>query len=362
MRRRLILALLVPALVGTMVGVGFAAKAKSGEAPAVVEAPVVQAVVVEPVDEPTEDGVEEPTEEPVEEPAEEPTEDPTEDAGPGYDVAAVQQQLTEGRYYIGAIDGKPGPATTSAIMAFQKVNGLSADGVVGPATLAALAAPAVPALKGGPATRIEVDLTKQVLYLVKGDALVRTLPVSSGNGATYATAGGGTARALTPVGTFTIERRIVGERHAPLGVLYDPLYFHKGWAIHGSNSVPAYPASHGCVRVTRPDAIWLAGQVSNGTTVILYGGTHTFERGSAAAGTDAPAGDTTAPEPTSPEPAPTAAPTPEPQPTAAPTPAPEPTAAPTPAPEPATSTTPEPEPAADPTPAPDDSGTPLPAP
>jgi peptidoglycan hydrolase-like protein with peptidoglycan-binding domain len=159
-------------------------------------------------------------------------------AAPAYDVVAAQRTLADLGYYLGAADGKRGGAFRSAVMAFQKVQGLGADGVVGPATLKALAAPARPALKAsGPSNRVEVDLTKQVLYVVKGGAVSRILPVSSGNGATYAQKDGSTARALTPTGRYTIQRRIVGERKADLGTLYDPQYFYRGWAIHGSNSV-----------------------------------------------------------------------------------------------------------------------------
>ena len=36
-------------------------------------------------------------------------------------------------------------------------------------------------------------------------------------------------------------------------MLYRPAYFNNtGYAIHGSPSVPAYPASHGCIRITNP--------------------------------------------------------------------------------------------------------------
>jgi hypothetical protein len=201
------------------------------------------------------------------------------------------------------------------------VHGLGADGVVGPATLKALAAPRTPTLKASsPSNRVEVDLTKQVLYVVKGGAIQRILPVSSGNGATYLQKDGDKARALTPVGWYTIQRRIVGERKADLGTLYDPQYFYRGWAIHGSNSVPAFPASHGCVRVTRADAKWLLGAISNGMSVYLYGGRHTFPAGSSAPGTDSPTGDT---------PADTASPSPSPKPTsAAPSPKPSPTSSP----------------------------------
>ena len=223
-------------------------------------------------------------------------------------IVAAQRVLTDGGYYVGALDGRRGSALRSALMAFQKVNGLSVDGAIGPATLKALAAPRQPVLRGSsPSNRVEVDLNRQVLYVVKGGKISRIMPVSSGNGATYRQKDGSKARALTPVGYYTVQRRIVGERKADLGTLYDPQYFYGGWAIHGSNSVPAGPASHGCVRVTRADAKTLLRSLSNGMAVYLYGGQHTFAAGSSAPGTDNPTGDT--PSDAAPEPAETAQPT-----------------------------------------------------
>lgn len=293
-----------------------------------------------------------------------PTPIPTED-GTEAEVAAVQQSLTELGYYVGAVDGKAGPATASAVQAFQKVNGLSADGVIGPNTIAAMADPAQPALVGGPATRVEVDLDTQVLVLVEGGSVSRILPISSGSGDRYSTAGGGTAESVTPVGTYTVERRISGERHAPLGTLYDPMYFYRGWAIHGSNSVPAYPASHGCVRVTRADAKWLFERVGVGMPIVLHGDRNAFDpRQGESAGTAEPAGDTPDTTPPdgiqTPEPTPGAtepAPAPEPsqpaesQPTTAP-PA-EPTTPPEPTPTGGTTPDAQPPPAAPPTPVPE---------
>jgi hypothetical protein len=170
---------------------------------------------------------------------------------------------------------------------------------------------------------VEVDLTKQVLYVVKGGAVQRILPVSSGNGATYEQKDGSTARALTPTGYYKIQRRIVGVREADLGTLYDPQYFYRGWAIHGSNSVPAGPASHGCVRVTRADATWLLRNISVGMSVHLYGGRHTFSAGSSAPGTDSPTGDTASDTQASPAATPTrASAKPSPRPSVAPSPKP----------------------------------------
>jgi hypothetical protein len=219
----------------------------------------------------------------------------------------------------------------SAVMAFQKVQGLGADGSVGPATLAALKAPRTPVLKAkSPGNRVEIDLTKQVMYVVSGGTLRRILPVSSGNGERYRQKSGRYARALTPTGWYKVQRRIYGERVADLGTLYDPQYFYRGWAIHGSNSVPSYPASHGCVRVTRADAKWLLGAINVGTSVYLYGGRHTFPAGSSAPGTDNPSGDTDPPPSPSPTPKPSTSPSPSKSPTPKPSSSPSPSASPTP--------------------------------
>jgi hypothetical protein len=198
------------------------------------------------------------------------------DPEPVVDVAAVQRQLADLGLYLGAADGVQGQQTTAAVMAFQRVNDLQVDGVIGPQTLGALESPEAPRVGDGPATRIDVDLTRQLLHLVEDGERIVTLHVSSGNGQPYETSSGGTAYGNTPIGSFVVERRIAGERKADLGILYDPLYYYQGWAIHGSNSVPAHPASHGCIRVTRADARWLFDRVPDGTPVVLHGGQHVF--------------------------------------------------------------------------------------
>ncbi len=50
----------------------------------------------------------------------------------------IQQKLKDLGYYFGSIDGIYGNATRNAVVAFQKANGLTADGVAGPKTIAAL--------------------------------------------------------------------------------------------------------------------------------------------------------------------------------------------------------------------------------
>ena len=83
-----------------------------------------------------------------------------------------------------------------------------------------------------------------------------------------------TDTAVTPVGTFRINReRPDGWWVGDLGQIYRPKYFIGGVAIHGSLSVPAYPASHGCVRVSvaAMDMIWEQEILPRGTTVVVYG-------------------------------------------------------------------------------------------
>ena len=56
----------------------------------------------------------------------------------GNEVKEVQRKLKLWGYYNGAVDGVFGAGTKSAVIAFQKKNGLKADGVVGKATYKAL--------------------------------------------------------------------------------------------------------------------------------------------------------------------------------------------------------------------------------
>ena len=56
----------------------------------------------------------------------------------GGEVKEVQRRLKQWGYYTGAVDGIFGAGTKKAVIAFQKKNGLTADGVVGKATFAAL--------------------------------------------------------------------------------------------------------------------------------------------------------------------------------------------------------------------------------
>jgi lipoprotein-anchoring transpeptidase ErfK/SrfK len=108
--------------------------------------------------------------------------------------------------------------------------------------------------------------------VVEGGQTRWVLNTSTGNGEAYAAPSGGTAVATTPTGRFAINREVDGLREAPLGTLYRPKYFVGGIAIHGSGSIPATPASHGCARVTNAamDLLWASGLAPMGTPVVVH--------------------------------------------------------------------------------------------
>jgi lipoprotein-anchoring transpeptidase ErfK/SrfK len=155
-------------------------------------------------------------------------------------------------------------------MAFQKVSGLGRTGVADPVTLTAVAGATDPAplVPTGAPTRVEVDMTRQVLLVWTDGRLIRILPVSTGSGKRYCE-NGNCGVAVTPLGEFRAERRIPGLHRSPLGVLYNPVYFHEGFAIHGSPSIPASPASHGCVQVPIHTSRWIYDHVTDGTPIHL---------------------------------------------------------------------------------------------
>jgi peptidoglycan hydrolase-like protein with peptidoglycan-binding domain len=185
-------------------------------------------------------------------------------------VAALQQRLVELGYWLGEADGTYGQLTRQAVMAFQKVEGLGRDGVAGPITQERLAVAARPTPRGGGG--LEIDLSRQVLFIVDGGQVTWAINTSTGNGEAYTSSSGGQARAVTPPGQFTVQREIDGLREAPLGTLYRPKYFNGGIAVHGSGSIPANPASHGCARVTNSamDMLWASGAAAIGTPVWVY--------------------------------------------------------------------------------------------
>ena len=171
----------------------------------------------------------------------------------GPSVLALEQRLARLHYALRGIDGVYDHDTTEAVLAFQKVNGLPRTGRVEAWLWRRLAAAGIPRpLRGG--DYIEVDKTRQVLFVVEAGVVTKVVHVSTG------------ATGNTPLGSWHVYRTVPGWDW----VLWYPLYFKGGFAIHGYPSVPAYPASHGCVRIPMWIAPSLYGAHGRGTTVVVH--------------------------------------------------------------------------------------------
>lgn len=191
------------------------------------------------------------------------------DSGP--QVLALQQRLTELGYWLGTPDGTYGGLTTQAVLALQGVAGLQRDGKAGPQTAAALAAGAHyrPTSSSGVVT--EIDRDKGVIAFVRDGQVRLVVHTSTGSYEEY-TNKGRTLLADTPAGSYSVTWAYDGMRNGDLGELYRPRYFHPdGIAVHGYPSVPAYPASHGCARVSNAaiDMIWRDDLMPKGSAVVV---------------------------------------------------------------------------------------------
>jgi len=190
----------------------------------------------------------------------------------GERVLSLQRRLREQGYWLGQPDGTYGDLTAQAVMAFQKVNGLERDGIAGRGTIAALEDAARPHGRSTTGNLVEVDKKRQVLLVIRGGEVEWVVNVSTGTEKPYQV-NGRTELADTPAGRWTVSWVEDGVDWGELGGLYRPRYFHSdGIAVHGYHDVPAYPASHGCVRVADAvmDWIWAADVMPLGSAVWVY--------------------------------------------------------------------------------------------
>ena len=102
----------------------------------------------------------------------------------------------------------------------------------------------------------EGNLSLQLVALVDGSHVVSIYPTSSGKPSTP-----------TILGNFRVYSKVPG--YLPDG-MYFSNFFHGGYAIHGYNPAPDYPASHGCMRVPIVDALSIYDWLKIGDWVDVY--------------------------------------------------------------------------------------------
>jgi peptidoglycan hydrolase-like protein with peptidoglycan-binding domain len=201
----------------------------------------------------------------------------------GAETARLQSRLMELGFWVQGADGDYGLTTRQAVMAFEKYMGFdSPDGKLDEQTAAAISNMDLrPVARANSGTLVEVDKAKQLLFFVVDGRTEFILNTSTGNGEPYEEPDQNTPGeiqrgiSLTPSGLHDVNReRPEGWWEGDLGEIYRPKYFVGGVAVHGSNSIPNYPASHGCVRVSVPamDWIWETGIMPLKTPVWVHDG------------------------------------------------------------------------------------------
>ena len=183
-------------------------------------------------------------------------------AGPGSRglfVSLIQSRLAALHYAVPQ-DGVYDTPTQNAILAYRKVRGWERIFTLDHGVVRGL-------LNGtgtfqvrypGQGRHVEADLTDQTLALINGAHVYQIYPISSGKPSTP-----------TVLGTYHVYSRVPG--YLPDGMYFSNFFF-RGYAIHGYDPSPTYPASHGCLRLPIDDAIAVYDWITYGTTVDVYYG------------------------------------------------------------------------------------------
>jgi peptidoglycan hydrolase-like protein with peptidoglycan-binding domain len=203
-------------------------------------------------------------------------------ASSGADTLRAQMRLLELGFWLNDVNGRYGITTSQAVMAFQKYYGLTTDGVLGNETAVVLSnVTERPSSRADAGTLVEIDKGLQLLFFVIDGRVEWILNTSTGSEKPYIEPDKNTpgeiqtGDSITRNGMHDVYReRPEGWWEGDLGSIYRPKYFSGGEAIHGSNHIPDYPASHGCVRISVPamDWIWETGILPIGTPVWVHEG------------------------------------------------------------------------------------------
>ncbi|MBA3288380.1 MAG: murein L,D-transpeptidase, partial [Acidimicrobiia bacterium] len=217
----------------------------------------------------------------------------------GDDVVQVQRRLRQLGFAPGPIDGQFGGLTQASVWAFEKLvldtPRAEATGIVTDRMWQRMQddirfEPRRP--DADTADHTEVYLPQQVAIFFRDDEPVLITHISSGTGerwcdevtispgeignveGTEPLKRGECGVSDTPGGVYHYDRAVEGIRESALGSLWNPVYFNYGIAIHGAQTVPLYPASHGCIRMPLTISETFQKFVSIGDAVYVFDGEH----------------------------------------------------------------------------------------
>jgi hypothetical protein len=173
-------------------------------------------------------------------------------------VRLLQDELARMHYEV-PVSGYFDDATGRAVLAFRKMIGLQRVEGANARVFGLLrrGAGRFHVHFPGDGNHVEADLSKQVLVEVqRGGRVRRIYTMSSGKPSTP-----------TVLGRFRVYSKTPGTNSEGM---VDSNYFIRGYAIHGYAEVPAYAASHGCLRIPIPDAPAVFAWVQLGYPVDVY--------------------------------------------------------------------------------------------
>jgi hypothetical protein len=173
-------------------------------------------------------------------------------------VALVQQRLAALHFFI-AQTGVYDQGTRWAIDAYHRLLRWGTAQTLDTGTITALldGRGAFAIRYPGDGKHVEGNLARQLLALISSRGRVLSIyPISSGKPSTP-----------TVLGRFRVYLKRPG--YLPDGMYYSS-FFYRGYAIHGYDPAPDYPASHGCMRVPIPDAISIYNWLRIGDWVDVY--------------------------------------------------------------------------------------------
>lgn len=151
-----------------------------------------------------------------------------------------------------------GGKTARGVLAYRKVNGKARSTRAGAGLVKSvfMGRGAYEVRHPGAGEHVEVPLSKQVLVFAKGGKPFAIYPISSGKSSTP-----------TVTGHFEFIRTEPGyNSHG----MYYSFYFYGGYAVHGYESVPDYPASHGCLRTFIADQPEVFNRIHYGEDIFIW--------------------------------------------------------------------------------------------
>ncbi len=173
-------------------------------------------------------------------------------------VSHLQRRLKELRYWV-SVTGSYDGATSRAVLAFRKLTGMARTNDVNTAVWKKIGRGAgrFKLRHKRKGRYVEADLSRQVLVLARDGEVYRILHTSTGASGTP-----------TILGTFSFYMHQPGYNGKQM---YHSVYFIRGYAIHGFDPVPIYPASHGCLRIPEENAVAVFNWLRNGDKITVYG-------------------------------------------------------------------------------------------